>query len=64
MTRAGMKKTDRGGSARSIWPAGLLLAGDMVECIAEDAAGQLWFGTMHGTAHIDPATLGLSPVSW
>jgi hypothetical protein len=40
------------------------LPGNIVECIAEDAAGQLWFGTANGAAHVDPATLGLSPVSW
>ena len=39
------------------------LPGAPVACIAEDAAGLLWFGTNSGAVLVDPATLDLSPVS-
>jgi ligand-binding sensor domain-containing protein len=35
-----------------------------VHDVAEDADGQLWFATEQGAAHVDPATLNLSPVDW
>ena len=40
------------------------LPDNWVAAIAEDAGGQLWFGTQNGAAHVDPATLDLSPVTW
>ena len=35
-----------------------------VVVIAEDAKGQLWFGTRNGAARVDPDALNLTPVSW
>lgn len=40
------------------------LPGNHITAIVEDASGQLWFGTDNGAAHMDPSTLGLSPVVW
>jgi photosystem II stability/assembly factor-like uncharacterized protein len=40
------------------------LSHDKVHAIAEDATGWLWFGTANGAVHVDPATMGLSPVAW
>ncbi len=40
------------------------LPSNKVRVIAEDAKGQLWFGTDNGAAYVNPATLGLSPVVW
>jgi hypothetical protein len=40
------------------------LPANQVTAITEDARGRLWFGTESGVAHIDPAALELSAVSW
>jgi DNA-binding beta-propeller fold protein YncE len=40
------------------------LPGQKVLAITEDVAGELWFGTDNGAAHIDPANLDLGAVSW
>ncbi|OQY22996.1 MAG: hypothetical protein B6I34_05110 [Anaerolineaceae bacterium 4572_32.1] len=35
-----------------------------VAAIAQDTAGQLWFGTRNGAARVEPSALKLNPVAW
>ncbi len=52
------------GQAWRQFPGNNGLPDDDVVAIAEDADGALWFGTNNGAAHVDPAELHLSAVSW